>query len=221
MKDEIQSSDVMVKKESYVAVAGLDYTQDELFFTKNSQTRANVSLTIGELSFNHENDKQNDQAGANTQGQFSKINFELGKDVELLPTLRWENALQVQYALGNKNLDGSQDLSVGGINGVKFYPDGEESAENGYIYNSELLYTLPSFQGINSKVSIFYDIGRVYMSKNIDNEPSRTLQDVGLGYYGSYKEFFINTHIAYNIAHNVTSQTDYGNRFLVQTGWVF
>ncbi|MFA7092447.1 MAG: ShlB/FhaC/HecB family hemolysin secretion/activation protein, partial [Arcobacteraceae bacterium] len=133
MKDEIQSSDVMVKKESYVAVAGLDYTKDELFFTKNSQTRANVSLTIGELSFNHEDDKQNDQAGANTQGQFSKINLELGKDIEILPTLRWENALQAQYALGNKNLDGSQDLSVGGINGVKFYPDGEESAENGYI----------------------------------------------------------------------------------------
>jgi hemolysin activation/secretion protein len=221
MKDEIQSSDVMVKKESYVAVAGLDYTQDELFFTKNSQTRANVSLTIGELSFNHENDKQNDQAGANTQGQFSKINFELGKDVELLPTLRWENALQVQYALGNKNLDGSQDLSVGGINGVKFYPDGEESAENGYIYNSELLYTLPSFQGINSKVSIFYDIGRVYMSKNIDNEPSRTLQDVGLGYYGSYQEFFLNTHLSYNIAHEVTSQSDYGNRVMIQAGWVF
>ena len=221
MKDEIQSTNSIVKKDSVVATAGVNYTKDELILTKNSQTRASVSLSIGELGFDDVADKQNDEAGANTQGNFSKINLELGKDIELLPTLRWENTLQAQYALGNKNLDGSQDLSVGGINGVKFYPDGEESAENGYIYNSELLYTLPSFQGINSKVSIFYDIGRVYMSKNIDNEPSRTLQDVGLGYYGSYKEFFLNTHLAYNIAHEVTSQSDYGNRVMIQAGWVF
>ena len=221
MKDEIQSTNSIVKKDSVVATAGVNYTKDELILTKNSQTRASVSLSIGELGFDDVADKQNDEAGANTQGNFSKINLELGKDIELLPTLRWENTLQAQYALGNKNLDGSQDLSVGGINGVKFYPDGEESAENGYIYNSELLYTLPSFQGINSKVSIFYDIGRVYMSKNIDNEPSRTLQDVGLGYYGSYKEFFLNTHLAYNIAHEVTSQSDYGNKVMIQAGWVF
>lgn len=189
MKDEIQSTNSMVKKDTYLGVAGLDYTKDELLFTKNSQTRIGLSLTVGELSFKDEADKQNDKAGANTQGQFSKLNLELGKDIELLPTLRWENSFQAQYAFGNKNLDGSQDLSLGGINGVKFYPDGEESAENGYIYNSELLYTLPSFQGINSKVSIFYDIGRVYMSKNISDEKSITLQDFGLGYYGSYKDF--------------------------------
>jgi hemolysin activation/secretion protein len=221
MKDEIQSTDSLIKKDTYVAVAGLDYTKDELLFNKNSQTRAGVSVSFGLLSFDDVADKQNDQAGANTQGQFSKINLVLGKDIELLPILRWENSFQAQYALGNKNLDGSQDLSLGGINGVKFYPDGEESAENGYIYNTELLYSLPSVQGLSSKVSIFYDIGRVYMSENIDNEPSRTLQDVGVGYYGTYKDFFINSHLAYNIAHEVTSQSDYGNKFLVQAGWVF
>jgi hemolysin activation/secretion protein len=221
MKDEIQSANSMVKKDSYVAVAGLDYTKDELLFSKNSQTRAGLSLSAGRLSFEDVADKQNDEAGANTQGQFSKLNLELGKDIELLPTLRWENSFQAQYALGNKNLDGSQDLSLGGINGVKFYPDGEQSAENGYIFNTELLYTLPSFQGLNSTISVFYDVGRVFMSDNFSNEEYRTLQDFGVGYYGSYKGFFLNAHLAHNIAHDVQSQDDYSNRLMLQGGWVF
>lgn len=221
MKDEIQSVSSTVKKDSFIATLGLDYSKDELLFTKNSQTRAGISLSMGQLSFEDVDDKQNDKAGADTQGDFYKLNLELGKDIELTPTLRWENSFQAQYTFGNKNLDGSQDLSVGGINGVKFYPDGEESAENGYIFNTELLYTLPSFQGINSSVSVFYDVGRAYMSDNFSNEDSKTLQSFGIGYYGSYKDFFINTHLAQNIAHEVTAEDKYNSRAMIQAGWVF
>ncbi|MEN5387208.1 ShlB/FhaC/HecB family hemolysin secretion/activation protein [Aliarcobacter skirrowii] len=221
MKDEIQSVDSKVKKDSYVATTGLDYTKDSLVFNKNSQTRAGVSITFGRLSFNDKNDKEDDKNGANTQGQFSKINLELGKDIDIFDSLKWSNTLQMQYALGNKNLDGSQDLSVGGINGVRFYQDGEESAENGYIYNTEFIYTLPIIAGIDNKISLFYDIGRVYMSKNFTQEKSRTLQDIGLGYKVSYKNFFANSYLAYNIGNEVTSQKNYNSRAMLQVGYVF
>ena len=214
MEDEILSQ--TDKKKSFVATTGLDYTKDQLLLTKNSQIRIGLSLSLGDLD-----DEKNNNTGANTHGKFSKINLELGKDIELTPILRWENSLQVQYALGGKNLDGSQDLSIGGINGVKFYPDGEQSAENGYIFNTELRYTLPTFQGLNSTVSVFYDVGRVSMSDNITNEKPRTLQDFGVGYYGSFNDFFINAHLAYNISHDVKSQDSYSSRFMVQAGWVF
>ena len=221
MKDEIQSVDSKVKKDSYLATTGLDYTKDSLIFNNNSQTRAAVSITFGKLNFNDKDDKETDKNGANTQGQFSKINLELGKDIDIFDSLKWSNTLQMQYALGNKNLDGSQDLSVGGINGVKFYQDGEESAENGYIYNTEFIYTLPIIAGIDNKISIFYDIGRVYMSKNITQEKSRTLQDIGLGYKVSYKNFFANSYLAYNIGNEVTSQDNYNSRAMFQVGYVF
>ena len=221
MKDEIQSVDSKVKKDSYVSTTGLDYTKDSLIFNNNSQTRAAVSITFGKLNFNDKDDKETDKNGANTQGQFSKINLELGKDIDIFDSLKWSNTLQMQYALGNKNLDGSQDLSVGGINGVKFYQDGEESAENGYIYNTEFIYTLPIIAGIDNKISIFYDIGRVYMSKNITQEKSRTLQDIGLGYKVSYKNFFANSYLAYNIGNEVTSQDNYNSRAMFQVGYVF
>lgn len=221
MKDEIQSVDSKVKKDSYVSTTGLDYTKDSLIFNKNSQTRAGVSITFGKLNFNDKDDKETDKNGANTQGQFSKINLELGKDIDIFDSLKWSNTLQMQYALGNKNLDGSQDLSVGGINGVRFYQDGEESAENGYIYNTEFIYTLPIIAGIDNKISIFYDIGRIYMSKNITQEKSRTLQDIGLGYKVSYKNFFANSYLAYNIGNEVTSQDNYNSRAMFQVGYVF
>ena len=58
MKDEIGSK---VKKDSYTATTGLDYTKDSLIFNKNSQTRAGVSITFGRLSFNDKNDKEDDK----------------------------------------------------------------------------------------------------------------------------------------------------------------
>lgn len=221
MKDERKLDDSKVKKDSYTATTGLDYTKDSLVFNKNSQTRAGVSITFGRLSFNDKDDKEYDKNGANTQGQFSKINIELGKDIDIFDSLKWSNSLQMQYALGNKNLDGSQDLSLGGINGVKFYQDGEESAENGYIYSTEFIYTLPIIAGIDNKISLFYDIGRVYMSKNFTQEKSRTLQDVGVGYKVSYRNFFANSYLAYNIGNEVTSQKNYNSRAMFQVGYIF
>ena len=221
MKDEIQSTNTETKKSSKVLTVGVDYSEDKIVFNKNSQSRANFSLTAGNLKFKDAADKQTDENGANTNGTFTKVNLELGQDFELTPKIRWENSLQMQYALGDKNLDGSQDLSLGGINGVKYYPDGEESAENGYIFNTELFYSLPNYKNLNSSVSVFYDVGRAFMSQDTTNEAPRTLQSFGVGYYGSYKDAFINAHLAQNIQHDVTSQKDYSNRLMLQAGWVF
>jgi len=221
MKDEIQASNIYTKKSSKVLTVGIDYSEDKIMFNKNSQSRANFYLTVGNLKFNDKEDRQADENGANTNGTFTKLNLELGQDFELTPKIRWENSFQAQYALGDKNLDGSQDLSLGGIYGVKYYPDGEESAENGFIFNTELFYTLPNYKDLNSSISVFYDVGRAFMSQNITNEEPRTLQSFGLGYYGSYKDMFINAHLAQNIKHDVTSQKDYSSRFMIQAGWVF
>lgn len=221
MNDEIQSTSTETKKDSKVLSLGVDYTEDRIVLNKNSQSRANFSFTIGDLGFKNKDDKDLDENGANTNGTFSKINLELGQDFELSENIRWENALQIQYALNNKNLDGSQDLSVGGINGVKYYPDGEESAENGYIFNTELFYKLPIFKELVSSVSVFYDIGEVSMSNNFSNEEFRRLQSFGFGYYGAHKDMFINANLAHNINNDVESENDYSNRLLVQVGWFF
>lgn len=222
MTDEIQSTSTRIKKNTVVAQLGLDYSKNSLIKDLYNQTKINTYFTLGRLSFQDSLDQENDEVGANTSGRFTKINIDIENTTVLNEKMNWKNALQLQYALADKNLDGSQDMSLGGIYGVKFYQDGEESAENGYIYNTELTYTLPSYQKLNSRVSIFYDIGRVYMSEDTTNEKSRTLQDVGVGYYGSYDDFFLNAHLAYKIGGaKVTSQEDYSSRFMFQAGYIF
>lgn len=222
MKDEIQAISSDVEKNTLVAKVGVDYLKNHLFYGKYSQTKIDTSLTFGRLNFKNSEDETDDEAGANTNGNFTKINIDLENNTLLNEKINWKNKLQLQYALGNKNLDGSEDLSLGGENGVKLYPNGEESAENGYIYTTELTYTLPAFNNLNSKIGIFYDAGRVYMSKDITNENSRSLQDIGLSYSASYNSFFMNTHLAHKLgAAEVTSENDYNSRFMFQLGWIF
>jgi hemolysin activation/secretion protein len=222
MKDEIRTTLSNIKKNTVVSKVGIDYLKNHLIFNKYSQTKIDTSLSFGRLEFKNAVDKSDDKKGANTNGNFSKINIELENNTMLTDTINWKNKLQLQYALGDKNLDGSEDLSVGGVNGVKLYPSGEESAENGYIYTTEATYTLPSYVEINSKIGLFYDIGKVKMSKDITNEKSRTLQDIGLSYYASYKDFFLNTYLAHKVgAARVTSNNDYDTRFMFQSGFTF
>ncbi len=222
MDDEIQAISSELEKSTLVSKIGVDYLKNHLLFNKYSQTKIDASLSFGKLNFKNSIDKADDEAGANTNGNFSKINIELENNTMLNDTINWKNKLQLQYALADKNLDGSEDLSLGGINGVKLYPSGEESAENGYIYTTEATYALPSYIGINSKLGLFYDIGKVKMSKDITNEKSRTLQDIGLSYYASYKDFFLNTHLAHKVgAARVTSNNDYNTRFMFQAGFTF
>ncbi|XOB62034.1 ShlB/FhaC/HecB family hemolysin secretion/activation protein [Campylobacterota bacterium DY0563] len=222
MEDKINSTSTTLGKDTIVAVVGVDYSKESIIFNKYLQSNINFYLTTGRLSFDTKEDKQNDEDGANTNGNFSKVNLEIAENININEYFRWENSLQLQYALGNKNLDGSQDLSIGGINGVKLYPQGEQSAENGYVFNTELFYTLPQIKNLNSKISIFYDIAKVKMSKNITNEENSTYQDAGIGYYAYYKDFFINSHLAYKVGNSeINSEDDYNSKFMFQAGWVF
>ena len=52
----------------------------------------------------------------------------------------------------------------------------------------------------------------------------KTLQDIGLGYYSSFDDFFLRTQIAWNLNSKPISSeyTNHKNsKFLVQAGWVF
>lgn len=222
MSDEIQSTSTKIEKNTLTAKVGLEYLKDTVIYDKYTQIKITPSLTVGRLNFKNDVDKQSDENGANTNGTFSKTNLDIESDTVLKEKFRWKNALQLQYALGKKNLDGSEDMSIGGINGVRLYPDGEESAENGYIFNTELIYSLPGYKEFNSQIGAFYDVGRVYVSRNTTNEDSRALQDVGISYYATYKSFFLNAYLACRINNvHITSEDDYYSRFMFQGGITF
>jgi hemolysin activation/secretion protein len=87
MKDEIRANSLNVKKNTVVSKIGVDYLKNHLLFNKYSQTKIDTSLTFGRLNFNNSADKADDEAGANTNGNFSKINIELENNTMLNDTI--------------------------------------------------------------------------------------------------------------------------------------
>ncbi len=222
LKDEVGSTNDTTKKDTKSLKVGLDYDKSYLAFGLNSSSQIKVNYTYGNLSFDDATKKATDEAGANTNGNYSKLNLELAHNIALNQEFTLESSLKMQYALANKNLDGSEDFSIGGSNGVKVYPDGELSAENGYLFSTELKYKLPNIDALSNQVGVFYDRGKAYMADNTVGFESKSLQDIGIGYYANYKDFFGQLQVAWTAnSEAVSSEPSSNSRVLFQGGWVF
>ena len=217
LKDERLTEDDL--KDTKSLNLGLAYDKNYLAYGKNTQSQINLNLIYGKLNF----DGADDRTTVNTVGNYSKVNLELSNTIALTNKLTFDSSLKMQYALGNKNLDGSEDFSVGGASGVKLYPSGELSAENGYLLNLEAKYRLPNLNKLSNTVGIFYDRGRVFMSDNSQGTfEAKSLQDVGVGYYASYDNFFGKLQVAWNTnSKDVTSEENRNSRVLFQAGMSF
>ena len=197
-------------------VTTLEYDKNYSIGTLPARVFANLNLTTGHLSSKNSNPNN---------GNYNKVDTYISNDIYFNEIFSLNTNLTAQKVLGNKNLDGSEDLSLGGPNAVKLYPYSEQSAENGYIASFELFSKLPNIASYNHKIGLFYDMGNVYQEKNLDTTFQRkTLQDIGLGYYSSFDDFFLRAQIAWGLNSKPISSeyTNHKNsKFLVQVGWVF
>ncbi len=196
-------------------VASLDYEKNYFLGNFPSRLISNVNLTTGDLSNTSNED----------DGNYNKIDAYLSNEIAFSEIISLNSTLSAQKVLGHKNLDGSEDLSLGGAYGVRLYPDSEQSAENGYILNLELLSKLPSISSYSHKIGLFYDIGDVYQEINRDTTFERKrLKDIGLGYYANYEDFFARAQMAWSAnSSEITSENSSHNnsKLLFQTGWIF
>lgn len=176
---------------------------------------SNLNLTMGKVSKEDKIDN----------GRYNKVDLYVSNEIGLTNDITFKTSALMQKALNNKNLDGSEDLSIGGAYGVRVYPDGEQSAENGYLLNTEVITKLPSIIQYQHKAGIFYDVGNVYQQVNRDVTFDRkTLQDIGLSYYASYKDFFARAHYAWTMNSTPVRSEPVDHKttkFLVQLGYVF
>lgn len=221
LKDEFQDATLTSKNTKSINL-GLSYDNSYLAYNKPSQSEVKINLTYGKLNF----DDTDDSTGVNTVGNYSKVNLDLSNSIAFTNAIFLESSLKMQYALGDKNLDGSEDFSLGGSSGVKLYPSGEYSAENGYLFNIEAKYQLPNINTFSSQIGIFYDYGRAFISNDDNNsitvDNSKSLQDVGIGYYASYKDFFGQVQVAWNVnSDDITSEENRNSRVLFQAGMSF
>ncbi len=139
----------------------------------NGMTYGSVSWTPGKLKLD---------AGLTavdyyqTRGSFHKVNLDvvrlqsLPAGLSLMAHLSWQQA--------DTNLDSSEKLSLGGASGVRAYPSGEATGDNGGLAQLELRYAAGNYTPY-----AFMDAGRIAVNTKpapaSDNR--RSLRGSGLG----------------------------------------
>jgi len=141
---------------------------DQLF--GGGYTQANINFTRGDLDLSKvPSSLSGDQTttGYKTNGSFNKQNIQLSRIQQLPEKFTLNFVADAQFS--SKNLDTSEKMSLGGPTGVRAYPTGEASGDEGYRYSLDLRYGLGNFPYFGDITPlIFYDYGRIKQFKNKD-----------------------------------------------------
>lgn len=139
--------------------------------------------------------------GHNTYGDFRKINI----DGRRLQRVNDNTSLLIAFSGqgASKNLASAEKISLGGPNGVRAYPVGEATADDGIIVTSELRYIVPGVKLLNGDFTVagFVDWGKARLNANplpSDTGNERELAAYGLGLSaGREGDFIVRASIAW------------------------
>ena len=155
---------------------------------------------------------------AGTEGSFTKGVLNLGVRQELGG--RFHLNLKTQFQAAGDNLDSSEEIYLGGANGVRAYPQGEGSGDSGYLASAELVYRT----GVpHLDLSTYYDTGHVvYAHDGADG--GTTLSGWGIGVsYSRPGDYFVRLDWARRIglARNASTEAQAKNRLWFMIGKVW
>ncbi len=149
-------------------------------------TQGYISVSAGEVTFN---DRQafvrDQQVGAlKSNGGYHKFAWQLSRTQNLIEDFSLYANFQGQVA--SKNLDTSERISLGGPNAIRAYPVGEGSAAEGWFFNGEGRYRLPTISGMPGYLQFigFIDTGYSRLNANPlvgQQQNSRRLTGYGFG----------------------------------------
>lgn len=177
-----------------------------LYNSDQSSISYNANVTFGRLKINDAAQETSDNTSAKTKGSFEKLAFNISRN-QTLPDLKNTNWLiSVDGQTANKNLNSSEQMSLGGPYAVRAYPTGQGSGSQGVILKTELQYPYDK----NFTFGPFLDVGFIkqYINTYTDWQGNtRAKNDYSLaatGITGTYKynEFNVNGTLAYRIGDN-------------------
>ena len=147
-----------------------------------------------------------DQAGADNNGRNFKGTLNLNRLNKL--TSKTNMLLKFNGQLAADNLDGADQLSLGGPSSVRAYPSNEAAGDSGFVASVELKRNL--FKNVES--TLFYDYGKIKLHKKLWNDWNSTNTGLKNNYhlqgYGVslgipiFNNFNVNASFARKISHN-------------------
>ena len=213
LKDEYKNVGMTLEKHSNAAHIGV---RGEM---NRPRTRLTYDLTAYHGTIASDSamaERQMRRAG--TEGSFTKGVLNLGVRQELGGRFHLNMRAQMQAA--GDNLDSSEEIYLGGANGVRAYPQGEGSGDSGYLASAELVYRT----GIpHLDLSTYYDTGHVvYAHDGVDG--GTTLRGWGIGVsYSRPGDYFLRLDWARRIglARNASDEAQAKNRLWFMVGKVW
>ena len=163
-----------------------------------------------------------DAIAAQSNGNFNKLSFSALRLQRVTDSVSLFGAINGQVA--SKNLDSSEKMGLGGMHGVRAYPQGEAFADEGYLINLEARMRLPRFsEKMPGEIELigFVDTGTVTINKNpwtAVGSNRRTLSGAGVGVNWTVSNSFVmKAYYARKIGDEVaTSAPDKSGRFWIQ-----
>ncbi len=185
-----------------------------------------TSLTAGNLRLVSDLAKINDQF-LDSEGFFSKLNADINYNIAFSDKYSLLTSLRGQKSL-NKNLDASEDFIATGSSGVRAYEDSELNGDDGYFASLELKYRLPKLYSVFHDASIFVEHAKVWKNNEVfnDEQNTRTLNAVGLGYNMNYSDLYFKASFAHGFGSDSSpkSESEFStskNKFLMQLYYPF
>lgn len=135
-------------------------------FAGGGLTNMRLALTGGYLKLGVASDAQTNASTAQTAGHYHKLNYSVSRLQRLSEPLTVYGALSGQLA--GSNLDSSEKFILGGPSGVRSYPVGEASGDEGHSMTMELRYDMPLPIGVGTLQLVgFADAGYITLNKEL------------------------------------------------------
>lgn len=162
-----------------------------------------------------------DAASARTNGSYGKLWFNVTRQQRVTDTLSLHGSFSAQRA--SKNLDPSEKFVLGGMDGVRAYPQGEGFGDKGYLANVEARLLLAGLsERVPGQVHVlgFVDAGHITINKDpwFAGDNHRNLSGAGLGAtWGELGNFAVRTYYAVKLgSEDAISAPDKSGRFWIQ-----
>lgn len=180
-----------------------------------------LTWSIGSLDIQTPAALAADAASARTNGSYSKLAFTATRLQRVTDLVSLYGSISGQLA--SKNLDSSEKMDLGGMNGVRAYPQGEASGDQGYLVNLEARLLLGKLSDrLPGQVHLigFVDAGSVTIHKNpwFSGNNQRNLGAYGVGAsWGEPGNFLVRTYYARKLGSEAAlSAPDKSGRFWIQ-----
>ena len=219
-RDEIDLFDSVIDKKAHVATAIL-YGNHQDRVGGGGMSTFFASVSAGRLDIQTPDALAADNASARTNGSYNKFWFNATRLQRLTDLVSLRAAFTGQLA--SKNLDPSEKMVLGGIDGVRAYPQGEGFGDQGYVANLEASLLLARLsERIPGQVHLlgFVDGGHITINKNpwYPGVNERNLSSYGVGMtWDAPGNFAMRTYYARKLgSEDAISAPDKSGRFWIQ-----